>query len=246
MFKLRVADYINSNMLERGLTYKDVSRMSGVSDSSIHTYAQAKVTNPNEDNLIRIAAAFGDPPDIIQQMRREALSSTTEENKIIAQSSDKERMEEFSALMRSNVAALLEEYRIQSAAQQTEIIQHADQRIANEEARFKKRVDEVIRQYEAEMEKERMHAQTLLNAEKEHRAELRSRNEATRGYLKTMVRNLTIALVAVAIFSAVGFAALGGYAVYAYNTFDLKDPTRGIYQETPAPEVESDRINTEG
>lgn len=239
MFKLRVADYINNNMLERGLTYKDVSRMSGVSDSSIHTYAQAKVTNPNEDNLIRIAAAFGDTPDIIQQMRREALNSTTEENKIIAQSSDKERMEEFTALMRSNVAQLLEEYRLQSAAQQTEIIQNADQRVANEEARFKKRVDEVVRQYEAEIEKERKHAETLLEAEKEHREELRRRNEATRGYLKTMVRNLTIALVAVAIFSAVGFAALGGYAVYAYNAFDRKDPTRGIYQETPAQDAEN-------
>ena len=65
VFKLRISQYINRNLVEKELTYKQLAERSGVPASSIHSYAQGKTGNPNEDNLIRIAAAFGDPPEVI-------------------------------------------------------------------------------------------------------------------------------------------------------------------------------------
>ena len=255
MFKLRIADYINSNMLEHGLTYKDLARISGVSDSSIHTSATAKVNNPNEDNLIRIAAAFGDPPEIIQQMRREALESTAEENNIIARSNDKERMEEFASLVRSNVAQILEEFRTQSAAQQTEIIEHADKRVDQERERYKERLDIVSHQYAAEvetireqasekMEMLRERAKIIAEEKQKNCAECKDTHTRTIAYLKTTVRNLSIALIVLSISAVIGLSMLGGYAFYAYHTFDRNDPTQGLYRETPAP-ADGNRLSLE-
>lgn len=238
MFKLRIADYINQNMLARDMTYKDLHDLSGVPDSSLHSYAQAKVNNPSEENLVRIAAAFGDPPDVIQQMRRESMESSAKENQIIAESSDKERMEEFAALIRSNVAQLLEEFRVQSAAQQTEIIQHADKRIEDERSRFKQRADEVVRQCNAEIEKSKAHNGELMKLKDDLVTKGDEENDRVRKYLKRIIRNLSIALIAVSAFAALGLSALGGYAVYAYNTFDREDPTRGLYRAEVTPEPE--------
>lgn len=241
MFKLRIAEYINNNMREKDMTYKDLSLKSGVADSSIHSYAQGRVNTPNEENLIRIAAAFGDGPDVIQRMRREALPSTTEENKLIAQSTDQQRMEQFAQLMRSNMSAILAENGMNESARQTEIIQHADARVETERRRFKARADEVLRQCTAEIAKNETicnekiamtekHARELLTLKDEQIKKADAENEKVRTYLRIVVRNLTIALIAVAVFAVVGLACLGGYAFYAYQTFDLKDPTRGMYR----------------
>lgn len=241
MFKLRLAEYINSNMQERNWTYRDLSGKSGVPDSSIHSYAQGRVTTPNEDNLIRIAAAFGDGPDVIQEMRREALPSTVQENKLLAESADKERMEAFAALMRKNMLSVMEEYRTAAAEQQTEIIRHADEHVEIERRRFKARADEVLRQCTAEIAKNESicnekiamtekHVRELLTLKDEQIKKADAENEKVRAYLRVVVRNLTVALIAVAVFAVVGLACLGGYAFYAYQTFDLKDPTRGMYR----------------
>lgn len=241
MFKLRLAEYINSNMQERNWTYRDLSGKSGVPDSSIHSYAQGRVTTPNEDNLIRIAAAFGDGPDVIQEMRREALPSTVQENKLLAESADKERMEAFAALMRKNMLSVMEEYRTAAAEQQTEIIRHADEHVEIERRRFKARADEVLRQCTAEIAKNESicnekiamtekHVRELLTLKDEQIKKADAENEKARAYLRVVVRNLTVALIAVAVFAVVGLACLGGYAFYAYQTFDLKDSTRGMYR----------------
>lgn len=241
MFKLRLAEYINSNMQERNWTYRDLSGKSGVPDSSIHSYAQGRVTTPNEDNLIRIAAAFGDGPDVIQEMRREALPSTVQENKLLAESADKERMEAFASLMRKNMLSVMEEYRTAAAEQQTEIIRHADEHVEIERRRFKARADEVLRQCTAEIAKNESicnekiamtekHVRELLTLKDEQIKKADAENEKVRAYLRVVVRNLTVALIAVAVFAVVGLACLGGYAFYAYQTFDLKDPTRGMYR----------------
>lgn len=247
MFKLRLAEYINRNMLERNMTYKDLRDLSGVPDSSLHSYAQARVNNPNDDNLIRIAAAFGDPPEIIQRMRRESAESSAQENRLIAESDDQERMERYAALIRFSVAQLLEEYRIQSAAQQTEIIQHADERVETERRRFKARADEVLRQCNAEVERNAQHNAELMALKDEMIAAIQQEREKVRTYLKRIIRNLSIALIAVSLVSALALAALGGYAFYAYHAFDRADPTRGIYQATPAPEpTQAPDIELEG
>lgn len=247
MFKLRLAEYINSNMLERGMTYKTLHERSGVPGSTLHAYAQAKVTAPDEENLVRIAAAFGDPPEIIQRMRRESLEATTAENKLIAQSTDKERMEQFAALIRSSVAALLEEYRVQAAAQQTEILEHADRRVEEDRRRFKARAEEVLRQCNEEVARTKAYCDEKIEIHKEHYHELHQEaekradaagkeSERVRAYLKRVIRNLSIALVIVSVLSSIGLAAFGGYAFYAYQTFDREDPTRGLYRAAVTPE----------
>ena len=223
MFKLRLADYINSNMRQRALSYKDLAALSGVPDSSLHSYAQARVSNPNEDNLVRIAAAFGDGPEVIQRMRHESLTSTTQENQIMARVDDKDQAEELAALIRSSMAALLEEYREQFARQQTEIIQHADRRVSSERAQLERQCAEEIAKIKA-------HTAEMMRVEKEHQAELRERNEATRAYLKTLVHNLSAALITVSIIAALVICLIGSYALYAYHTFDRADPARGLYQ----------------
>ncbi|MBQ7825870.1 MAG: hypothetical protein IJ337_05920 [Clostridia bacterium] len=241
MFKLRLAEYINQNMLARDMTYKDLHDLSGVPDSSLHSYAQAKVNNPNEENLVRIAAAFGDPPDVIQRMRRESLDSSFKENQIIAESDDQQRMEQFAALMRSSMAAILTENIVHESARQTEIIQHADARVETERQRFKARVDEVLRQCNAEVAKAEAicaekiamverHSRDLLALKDEQIKTAAEENDKVRAYLRIIVRNLTIALIAVSAFAVVGLACLGGYAFYAYQTFDLSDPTRGLFR----------------
>lgn len=236
MFKLRLAEYINSNMQERNWTYRDLSGKSGVPDSSIHSYAQGRVTTPNEDNLIRIAAAFGDGPDVIQEMRREALPSTVQENKLLAESADKERMEAFAALMRKNMLSVMEEYRTAAAEQQTEIIRHADEHVETERRRFKARADEVVRQCKEEIERGRQHNAELMAVKDQMIAKIEDERVKVRKYLKTIIRNLSIALIGVSFLSILLLSALGGYAFYAYQVFDREDPTRGLYRAEPTPE----------
>lgn len=208
MFKLSVSQYINKNIIEHGLTYKALFEISGVPVSTIHSYAQGKTSNPNEENLVRIAAAFGDGPEVIQAMRRQSLESTAKENIIIARSSDPELMEKYGLLIRSNVTQILEEYRVASAAQQTEIIQHADQRIADAKA-------EAAAQCKLVAEQCRQHEQEY----KDHCDALVSRLEDDISYLHTLVRNVSILA-----------ALFGSYALYAYKTFDVEDLGRGLYR----------------
>ena len=51
----------------------------------------------------------------------------------------------------------------------------------------------------------------------------------------------------VSVLSVVGLSALGGYAFYAYHTFDREDPTRGLYraEATPEPKNDVSQLNKE-
>lgn len=259
LFKLKLAEYINSNMHDRGMTYKRLEQLSGVPQSSLHAYAQGRVANPDEDNLIRIAVAFGDEPEIIQQMRRESLDSTVKENQLFAESGDKKRMDEFALLMRSNMAAMLEEYRLQSAAQQTEIIQHADTRVETEKQRFKARADEVLRQCneeigrikedcarEIELNKrfcdERIaltekHYEARLEDQRRHMEQLAAKDDKHGGELRDKnARSIDYLQSSVRNLSGscilLIFTTLffGAYAIFAYTTFDMADLSRGLHR----------------
>ena len=259
MFKLRVADYINKNMLERGLTYKDLARISGVSDSSIHTYAQAKVSSPSEDNLIRIAAAFGDPPEIIQQMRRESAESSAKENAIVAQSSDQERMEQYMVLIRSSMATILAENNASESARQTEIIRHADERVETERQRFKLRAVEVVRQCNEEIARikencareielnkkfcdERIaltekHYEARLEDQRRHMEQLSAKDDKHGGELRDKNAR-SIDYLQSSVRNLAGSCILlifttlffGAYAIFSYTTFDMADLTRGLHR----------------
>ena len=213
MFKVKLAQYINDNMVRLNLTYKDVSARSGVPQSTLSYYARGQVTTPNDDHCARIAAVFGDPPDIIQQMRREALPVTAQENKFLAAADDTERMERFAELMRSNMLSLMEEER---------------ERASELNAK-------VLKQCTEEIEREKNHNAALLAAKDSMIDLINAERDKVRTYLKRIIRNLSIALIAVTMLAIAGLSALGGYAFYAYHTFDRADPTRGIYRAEPTP-----------
>lgn len=235
MFKLRVSQYINQNLVAHEMTYKVLSERSGVPISSIHSYAQGKTSNPNEDNLVRIAAAFGDAPGVITAMRKESIEDTAKENVLIARSDDKELMEKYGELLRKNMLAVMEEYRAASSEQQSEIIAHADQRVEDERRRAKERCDMVLAQCLEEVERQKRHNADLLALKDDMIAVIQQERGMVRSYLKRVIRNLTIALIVVSLLSVVCLSALGGYAVYAYHTFDRADPTRGLYQTELSP-----------
>ena len=215
MFKVKLAQYINDNMVRLNLTYKDVSARSGVPQSTLSYYARGQVTTPNDDYCARIAAVFGDPPDIIQQMRREALPATAQENKFLAAADDTERMERFAELMRSNMLSLMEEER---------------ERASELNAK-------VLKQCMDEIEREKNHNAELLAVKDSMIDLINAERDKVRTYLKRIIRNLSIALIVVTILAIAGLSTLGGYAFYAYHTFDREDPTRGIYRADPTPSI---------
>lgn len=237
MFKIKLAQYISENMVRHNLTYKDIASRSGVPSTTLSYYARGQVTTPNDDYCTRIAAVFGDPPEVIQHMRRDALPSTATENKLIAGADDTERMERFAELLRSNMLAVMEEHRVASAAQQTELIQHTDQRIADERVRASELNSKVLAQCMEEIEREKNHNAELLAVKDSMIDLINAERDKVRSYLKRIIRNLSIALIVVSLLAVVGLSALGGYAFYAYHTFDREDPTRGLYRETPSPEA---------
>lgn len=244
MFKLQLAQYINDNMVKHNLTYKDIASRSGVPPTTLSYYARGMVNTPSDEYCAKIAAVFGDGPEVIQNMRREALNSTAEENKLLAGSDDKERMEKLAELMRRNMLSVMEEHRIASAAQQTEIIQHADRRVENERRRASDLNAKVLQQCQEEIERHKQHNAELLALKDQMISTIQDERERVRSYLKRIIRNLSIALIAVSLIAACGISVLGGYAFYAYNAFDRQDPTRGLYRAevTPGPTADAQTV----
>lgn len=247
IFRTDFALYINQSLVEHNMTYKELSARSGVPPTTLSNYARGKVDSPNDEYCERIAAAFGDGPEVVQRMRRSALSVTTEENRLIAEADDKERMERMASILREHMVKVLTEFREQSAAQQTEIIRHADNRVEQERERYKERLEIVSRQYVAEAagireqadEKVallRERAEIIAEEKKKACSECKDSHGRATGYLRRTIRNLSVALIVLVVVSVIGLSALGGYAFYAYHTFDRQDPTRGLYQHNGTPE----------
>lgn len=249
LFKLWLAEYMNSNMRRLGWTYKRTERETGVPQTTLYSYAQGRVMNPDEENLVRIVRAFGDDPEIIQRMRRESLESTTRENQLIAESTDKKRMEEFAALMRQNMAAILEEYRLSDAARQTEIIQHADARVESERQAFAARTEEVVRQCKEEMARKDEDCRQQLALMREHcdqrvadmqvhmqdvlAEKAKAKQELIEQYTRTIAgQDVSISGLRAAVALLVLTNALfGAYAFFAYGVFDMADPSRGLHRD---------------
>ena len=251
MFKEVFSEYIKSNMDERGWKLKDMARESTLSDSTINSYILMKINNPSEDNMLLIVRAFGHSPDVIQKMRQQAtMTANTVEKKLVNAADDKQRMELFTKAVKETISQTLEEYRLQAAAQQTEILQHADARVETERQRFKARADEVLRQCNEEIARVkescnerikmmeahnnqriadiREHMNDLIAEKTKAETKTAKQNRRTNNYLKSSVRNLCIA-VGLLVITNVFF---GAYAIFSYTTFDMADPTRGLHRET--------------
>ena len=241
---------MNESVVRLGMTYKEVSAISGVPQTTVSNYSRAKVDEPNLDYCVRIAAAFGDPPDVVHDMRKNALPATAKQNQIIAGSDDKERMEQMASVLREHMVRLLAEYQESSASQQTEIIQHADRCVEQERVRCAQELDAVTRRCAEEVAavREREQEKTALlrerasvvAAERDRTcAKCSAAHDETTAHLMRTVRLLTRAIISLAAVSIVLLSLLGGYASYAYVSFDRADPTRGLYQtdETPEPDA---------
>ena len=140
--------------------------------------------------------------------------------------------------------------RAAAAAQQTEILQHADRRVEEERARFKERAAEVVKQCNEEMDRNkafyderykmtishcdqrvadiRAHMADIVQEKRDAEKKMSRQYARNRAYLRSSVRNLCIAggiLLVTNIF-------FGAYAIFAYTVFDMQDPTRGLHRET--------------
>lgn len=251
LFKEVFSEYMQTNMAERGWKLKDMARESTLSDSTINSYILQKVSNPSEANVLLIIQAFGHSPEKLQELRAEAsLSSKTGEKKLLDAADDEERMKIFTSAVRTTVAQTLEEYRTQAATQQTELARNTEEQIESERKRFKARADEVVRQCNEETarikedcnDKIQMmenHCNQRVSDIKNHmndiiaekaKTEIKTarQNRISKDYLKSSIQNLCIAVV----FLTVTNVFFGAYAVFAYTTFDMSNPSRGLHRET--------------
>lgn len=226
MFNILISEHIKARKEEKGLTYETISAKAPVPLSTLHAYAQGTVKTPKDDVLVRIFAVLGDGPEVVQQLRKKAAASTAEESQLLSASTDQERMEAFASLMRANMSAVLEEYRLQAAAQQTEIIQNADKRVEEAKTEASNQCSKVAEQCRIHEQEYKDHCNALLDAERRaSAAELKGSTDIIQllerniVYLRTLVRNLSLVS-----------GLLGAYSFYAYKTFDVADPSRGLYQ----------------
>lgn len=215
MFKSVLSAYITSNMGSRGWKLKDMSRESGLSDSTLNSYILQKVSSPSEENLLRIAAAFGDPPEVIYKMRRESMDVTSAEEKLLAAADDQARMEKFTEIVKSSMLAIMQEYLTATASQQTEIMSHADKRVEEERTRASDLNAKVLAQCQEEIERSRIHNSEIMALKDALLAASEKENKDVRKYLRTVIRNLAIALVAVSALAVVGIVSLGIYVINA-------------------------------
>lgn len=196
-------------MQRKGITsYRALEKCTGVPSSTLHAYVRGTTNVPDEDNLLRIAAAFGDPPEVIHKLRTESPMPPRESS------------EHLTALIRTSVLDAMETQGKFAAERQAEIIRHADERIALNEQRCAERIRATDERCAERIADLRAHYEELLASERERRAEMDQRYTSNRDYLKSLVRNLSGTLVVVAL-----------YALYAYQVFDRSDPTRGLYRK---------------
>lgn len=250
-FKEIFAEYIKSNMAEHGWKLKDMARESTLSDSTVHSYILGKINNPSEENMLLIVKAFGHGPDTIQKMRQQAAqTANTVEKKLVNAADDKQRMELFAEIVKTSVSKTLEEYRLQATAQQKELEKNTEEHLEVEQQNFKARTEEVVRQCNAEIqrvkdacdEKIKMmesHCNQRVSDIKNHMNDIIAekvkterktarQNRISKDYLKSSIQNLCIAVVLLTVTNVF----FGAYAVFAYTTFDMNDPSRGLHRET--------------
>ena len=261
MYGTAVAAYINQNMAAHKLSAKEVAAKSQTPESTLSNYRTGKVENPNEEQLFRIAAVFGDGPDTIRLLRLEAEEASSKEARLKAEAKDKELISQIAEIIKSGSIALLDQNAERMAAQQSEILQHSDRRIEEERQRAAELNAKVLRQcneevarvkevcareismtkefcdqrvrmteqhYEARLADARDHLEQMMASEGKHSGELRERYGSSREYLKSSVRNLSASCILLALTSIF----FGSYAIFAYTTFDMKDPTRGLHTES--------------
>ena len=220
MFHLHVSAYINDRLKKTKMTYRDLAARSGVPLSTIYGYARGQVNKPDDDALIRIAAAFGDGEDVIRQMHVSSLPSTTEENMIFAAASDQMLLEKLALLIRENFVAVMDDYVSSEERQYRE-------RLATVQAQYDKLMADMERRYTERINAERAHCDQLSRQSMEHERTIDERSESSRNYLKRLANQRLLIIVVLAVVLIASMA----YNVYAFRVFDVPDSSRGIYRQ---------------
>lgn len=220
MFHLHVSAYINDRLKKTKMTYRDLAARSGVPLSTIYGYARGQVNKPDDDALIRIAAAFGDGEDVIRQMHVASLPSTTEENMIFAAASDQLLLEKLALLIRENFVAVMDDYVSSEERQYRE-------RLATVQAQYDKLMKDMEKKYEERIADERSHHDALIRQAMEHERVIDERSESSRNYLKRLANQRLLIIVVLAVVLIASMA----YNVYAFRVFDVPDSSRGIYRQ---------------
>ena len=220
MFHLHVSAYINDRLKKTKMTYRDLAARSGVPLSTIYGYARGQVNKPDDDALIRIAAAFGDGEDVIRQMHVASLPSTTEENMIFAAASDQLLLEKLALLIRENFVAVMDDYVSSEERQYRE-------RLATVQDQYDKLMKDMEKKYEERIADERSHHDALIRQAMEHERTIDARSESSRNYLKRLANQRLLIIVVLAVVLIASMA----YNVYASRVFDVPDASRGIYRQ---------------
>lgn len=220
MFHLHVSAYINDRLKKTKMTYRDLAARSGVPLSTIYGYARGQVNKPDDDALIRIAAAFGDGEDVIRQMHVASLPSTTEENMIFAAASDQLLLEKLALLIRENFVAVMDDYVSSEERQYRE-------RLATVQDQYDKLMKDMEKKYEERIADERSHHDALIRQAMEHERVIDARSESSRNYLKRLANQRLLIIVVLAVVLIASMA----YNVYAFRVFDVPDSSRGIYRQ---------------
>lgn len=261
MYGAAIAAHINQNMAAHNLSAKQVSSRSQTPESTLSNYRTGKVEKPNEEQVLRIFAVWGDGPDVLYNIRRQAEETAAQEAQLKASAKDKELIDQIAEVIKAGSMALLDQQAERMGAQQSEILQHANQRVEEERqrsadlnakvlrqcqeevARIKEacaheiainkdfcdqRIQMTERHYESRLADQRLHLEHMLSSESKHSSELRDRYGSSREYLKSSVRNLSGACVLLLLTNIF----FGAYAIFAYTTFDMADPTRGLHRES--------------
>ena len=220
MFHLHVSAYINDRLKKTKMTYRDLAARSGVPLSTIYGYARGQVNKPDDDALIRIAAAFGDGEDVIRQMHVASLPSTTEENMIFAAANDQLLLEKLALLIRENFVAVMDDYVSSEERQYRE-------RLATVQDQYDKLMKDMEKKYEERIADERSHHDALIRQAMEHERTIDARSESSRNYLKRLANQRLLIIVVLAVVLIASMA----YNVYAFRVFDVPDSSRGIYRQ---------------
>ena len=260
MYGAAVATYINQNMIAHNLSAKEVAAKSQTPESTLSNYRTGKVEKPNEEQLFRIAAVWGDSPDTIRLLRFEAEEAMRKEARLKDEAKDRELINQIADVIKSGSIALLDQHADRMAAQQSEILQHADARVEEERRRaadlnarvLKQCQDEVARikescAHEIAMNKEFCDERIRLT-EKHYEARLADQHahldrmmdsehlhgaelRERYGSSREYLKSSVRNLTGACALLGLTNIFFGSYAIFAYTTFDMNDLTRGLHRE---------------
>ena len=151
MFRTAIATYINTNLQKHGMSAKKAASLANIPESTFSNYKTGKIEHPNEEQLFRIAAIFGDTQETIRLLRLESEDAAKKEEQLKADAKDKALLDQVAALFRDGSVKLLAENAERMEAQQEEMRRLVAEQIENERSRYAREINLIRQHYEEQM-----------------------------------------------------------------------------------------------